>query len=155
MIAFFYQHIIQTKFVNNNLATYSIDYTLLIPSSQFLTNLNAAQVNTQIQSYIDLCTVLITYITTTDTTEVYYTYKQIQNILNNSISQINGFATSLLEAQYNAILIYTVPYNMSMTNVLFLNNISLDTYTTQIALNTSITDFNNIYQNTRLNILRN
>ncbi len=154
MMAFFYQHIIQTQFTNNTLATYNIDYTLLLPSSKYLVNLNQNQVNTQIQAYIDLCNILITYITTNTNTESYYVYEQIQNILNVSIAQINGFSISLLEAEYSSVRVYTVPYTMSMTNVLFLNNINLDTYLTQVTLNTGVTDFNNIYQNTKLNILR-
>jgi len=38
--AFFYQKIIQTDFTNNKLSVYPINYTLLLPSSQFIINLN-------------------------------------------------------------------------------------------------------------------
>ena len=81
-------------------------------------------------------------------------YEQIQNTLNISISQLNGFALSLLESQFNNILIYYVPFNMSMTNVLFLININLNTWQQQVKLNAGIRDFNNILQNTQLNLTR-
>ncbi len=154
IIAYFYQHIIQNKFTNNTLATYTINYTLLLPSSEYLYNLNDTQVNSQIQAYIDLCNVLIKYINTTDSTQTVLLYEQIQNVLNNSISQLNEFAISLLKAEYSTLFTYTVPYKMSMTNVLFINNINLDTYNQQIPLNPLIMDFNSIQQNTLLNLIR-
>jgi len=43
---------------------------------------------------------------------------------------------------------------MSMTNVLFLNNINLNTWQQQVKLNAGIRDFNNILQNTQLNLTR-
>lgn len=154
MRAYFYQHITQNQFTNNDLATYVINYELLLPSSQYIYNLTYSQVTTQIQSYIETCNLLITYITSNTNIQINLTYEQIQNILNISIANLNGFAISLLEAGYQSLIIYTVPYSMSMTNVLFLNNINLDTYPQQIRLNYSLSDFNNIPQNTNVTLVR-
>jgi len=154
IVAFFYQNISQTQYVNNDLATYTIDYTLLLPASQYANNLNVNQVNAQVQEYINLCNTLITYITTNLSTQTIMIYEQIQNTLNNSIVQLNGFSSGLLEAEYQNLFTYVVPYSMSLSNALFLNNISLDTYYTQIQLNNTIDDFNNIIQNTTLSLSR-
>ena len=154
ILAYFYQRIAQTQFTNNNLATYAIDYTLLLPSSEFIFNLNSSQVSAQMQAYINLCNLLVTYITTNTNTQTTLFYEQIQNTLNTTITALNTFSISLLEAEYASILTYTVPYNMSMTNALFLNNISLDNWQKQVKLNPAIIDFNNILQNTQLNLLR-
>lgn len=154
MLAFLYQHITQTQFTNNTLATYTIDYTLLLPSSQYLTNLNTSQVNAQVQSYIDLCTALITYIVTTDITQSNIFYEQIQNTLNNSITQLNSFATSLLEAEYASVIFYQVPYGMSLTTAMFLNTINQDSWQKQVSLNPTTLDFNNLIQGTTLQLLK-
>lgn len=154
MLAFFYQSINQSQYNNNTLATYTIDYTLLLSSSKYLTNLTIAQVNTQIQAYIDECNILITYVTTNQDTQNFYIYESIQNQLNDSIVQLSGFAQNLLKAQYEQILVYTVPYTMSLSNVLYLNNISIDNANLQIKLNPLISDFNNILANTQLNLTR-
>jgi len=154
ILAFFYQKILQNSFINNDLTTYDINYNLLLPSSQYLTFLTTGQVNAQMQAYINLCNDLIKYITNLPIIQTNLFYEQIQNTLNISISQLNGFALSLLESQFNNILIYYVPFNMSMTNVLFLNNINLNTWQQQVKLNAGIRDFNNILQNTQLNLTR-
>ncbi len=145
--AFFYQKIIQTDFTNNKLSVYPINYTLLLPSSQFIINLNNAQVNAQMQTYINLCNVLITSLTLSVNTQTNLFYEQIQNILNISISQLNGFAINLLDAQYNSLFTYKVPYDMSLLEALYLNNINYNTYTLQATLNYNLQDFNNLSQN--------
>ena len=152
--AYFYQHIIQNKFNNNLLTVYPIDYTLLLPSSEYLANLSAGQVSTQIQAYINLCNTLITYINNNTNLQSILIYEQIQNTLNISITQLNIFATGLLDASYEAVFVYNVPYRMSMTNALFLNNINIDSYKLQVELNPTILDFNNILQNTQLKLSR-
>lgn len=154
IVAYFYQRIIQVQYTNNVLATYVINYNLLLPSSEFVFNLNENQVNAQIQTYINECNALIAYINLNPTTQTTLLYEQIQNILNDSITQLNGFSISLLQAKYNSIFSYTIPYNMSMTNALFLNNISLDTSALQISLNYGIQDFNNILQNSVITLSR-
>lgn len=152
IVAFFYQKIAQTKYTNVDLKKFNIDYALLLPSSQFIIFLNENQVNAQMQAYIDLCNTLITYITTNLATQNVLFFEQIQNQLNNSITQLNGFALSLLDAQYENLYSYTVPYDMSMSNVLYLNDINLNTYNLQASLNYTLTDFNNIHQNTVLTL---
>lgn len=152
--AFFYQSINQTQYTNNTLNTYEIDYSLLLPSSQFVSNLNENQVNAQLQSYIDLCDELIYYITTTVSTQTNLFLEGIQNTLNLSVSNLNGFALSLLKAQYDIIFTYTPPSDMGMTSVLYINQISLDSYEQQVQLNLGIPDFNNIKQGTPLTLSR-
>lgn len=152
MRAFFYQKIIQKTYTNNQLATYAIDYTLLLPSSKFITNLNSAQVNAQMQQYIDLCDALILAITTTVATQSNLFYERIQNVLNDSVSQMNGFSINLLNAKYITVFRYKIPYNMSLAEALFLNNISLDEYALQASLNYNVQDFNNLLQNTEISL---
>src|ERR1700761_7392764 len=121
IISFFYQKIIQKAFTNNQLAVYKINYSLLLPGSQFITTINEAQVNAQMQAYVNLCEALTILITTTVNTQTNLFYEQIQNILQNSIAQLNGFSVSLLNAQYLSLFKYEIPYNMGMTEALFLN----------------------------------
>jgi ribonuclease PH len=146
--AFFYQKILQTTYTNNQLAVYNVDYTLLLPSSEFIVNLNAAQVNAQMQAYIDLCNVLVLEITTNINTQTTLFYEQIQNTLNTSIAQLNGFSIALLDAQYKSLFQYKLPYSMGMIEALWLNNIDLSTYPLQARLNYNVQDFNNLLQNT-------
>lgn len=150
IIAFFYKKILQTKYTNVDLTKFTINYTLLLPSSEFIIFLNENQVNAQVQAYIDLCTALVTFITTSINTQNVLFYEQIQNKLDDSITQLNGFALSLLDAQYDSLYTYTVPYDMSMSNAMYLNDLDLDTYNLQASLNYIQADFNNIKQNTKL-----
>lgn len=154
IVAFFYQRIIQTQYTNNSLAVYVIDYNLLLPSSQYIFDLNENQVNAQVQEYINICNVLIIYINTNVNTQVNLFYEQIKNTLDNSITQLNGFSLTLLKAQYKSIFVYNVPYSMSLSNVLFLNNINVNTYPVQARLNAELSDFNNILQNTPVTLSR-
>lgn len=161
IVTFFYQRIPQTQYTNtalsnatpqylNGLQVSGIDYNLLLPSSQYILRLNQNQVNAQMQSYIDACNALIDYINTNVNTQTILFYQQIQNQLNDSITQLNGFAVSLLDAQYSTLFVYTVPYPMAMSTALYLNNISLDTYNLQAQLNAELADFNNLIVNTKL-----
>jgi hypothetical protein len=155
MRAFFYQKIIQTIYTNTQLATYPIDYALLLPSSKFIINLNGAQVNAQMQAYIDLCNVLVLSLNTTLSTQTNLFYERIQNTLNTSISQMNGFSISLLEAKYANIFKYSVPYNMAFSNVLYLNGIDLSEYAIQASLNYDLQDFNNLRTGQIINLSKN
>ena len=146
IVAFFYQRIAQTSFTNNNLATYTIDYSLLLPSSQYITILNAAQCNAQMQAYIDLCNLLTEYITNNVNTQTNLYFEQIQNTLDSSISQLNGFTEQLLNAQYFQLFTYKIPYNMSLLTAIYNNSIDLDTYALQASLNYGVQDFNNLQQ---------
>lgn len=150
--AFFYQKIIQQTYTNNTLAVYSVNYTLLLPSSKFVTNLNETQVNAQMQSYIDLCNELIVQLKTSVETQTNLFYEQIQNILDNSISSLNGFAANLLQAKYLTIFKYKIPYNMAFSEALFLNNIDLSEYSLQVSLNYDIIDFNNLLAGQEINL---
>jgi hypothetical protein len=150
IVAYFYQRIPQNKYTNNILATYAINYELLLPSSEYIFRLNQNQVNAQIQSYIDLCNALMDYINTNVNTQTILFYQQIQNQLNDSITQLNGFAVSLLDAEYQSLRVYTVPYDMSLSTALYINNINLDTYDLQTKLNAELADFNNLKTNTKL-----
>lgn len=154
MRAYFYQQIPQSQFTNNQLATYKINYTLLLPASKFQNNLNAAQVNAQLQEYINLCNVLIQFITSNVDLQTNLVYEQIQNELNSSIAQINGFSATLLQAKYAALFTYNVPYDMGFTTVLFLNQIDLLTYPLQASLNYNLQDFNNLLANTKIILTR-
>lgn len=146
--AFFYQRIDQSVYTNNSLATYVVNYSLLLPSSKFILILNENQVNAQIQAYINLCNVLNQYLTSDLTVQLNLQFERIQNQLNSSIAQLNGFSISLLKAQYQNLLKYTVPYNMSLSQAIYLNNIPLTSYPQQVTLNGGVADFNNLQQNT-------
>lgn len=150
IVAFFYQRILQTQYTNNQLSVFVIDYTLLLPSSKYIISLNEAQVNAQVQAYIDLCKILTTSITTNVNTQTTLFYEQIQNTLDISIANLNGFSTSLLNAQYATLFQYKIPYNMGMSEALWLNGINLNTYGLQASLNYNIADFNNLLQNTTI-----
>lgn len=154
MVAFFYKKVLQTKYTNVDLAKYSINYNLLLPSSQFIIFLNENQVNAQIQAYINLCKTLITYITTNISTQNVLFFEQIQGQLNDSITQLNGVALSLLKAQYDSVFSYTVPNDMSMSNAIYLNNLNMDSYSKQAALNYDLNDLNDIKQGTILTFSR-
>lgn len=154
MRAFFYQKIPQDKFVNNSLSTYQINYRLLLPASKFQNNLNIAQVNAQIQEYINLCGILIEYINTNVDLQTNLLFEQIQNQLDSSIATINTFAANLLQAKYNQVFIYETEYDMGFTTALYLNNINLSTYAQQASLNYNIADFNNILKGTKLTLTR-
>lgn len=147
MRAFFYQKVIQNTYVNNQLKVYLIDYSLLLPGSQFINDLNTAQVNAQIQYYINLCNTLVLGITTTINLQQDLFYERIQVTLNDSISQINGFGIALIKAKYLTIFNYIVEYDMSFSEALYNNNISLDQYALNASLNYNIQDFNNLRQN--------
>ncbi len=148
--AFFYQKILQTRYTNNTLAVYKVDYTLLLPSSEFIVNLNAAQVNAQVQAYINECNVVSLQITTNINTQTTLFYEQIQNTLNTSITQLNGFSLALLDAQYDTLLQYKIPYTMGMIEALWLNNIDFSTYSLQASLNYNVQDFNNLLQDSTI-----
>lgn len=148
--AFFYQKILQTDFVNTDLANYTIDYTLLLPSSEYLEYINDGQVSAQMQSYVDLCDTLVSYINNNINLQNNILYEQIQNILDNSISQLDQFSLNLLKAQYNSLRKYPTPYNMTMSYAMYLNKISLDTWSSQISLNQTINNYNNIPAGTTL-----
>lgn len=152
--AFFYQSILQTEYTNNYLANYIIDYSLLLPSSQFVTNLTAAQVSAQIQEYINLCDALIVVIRSNLPTSINLFYERIQNTLDISIAQLNGFATTLLNLYYSQLFNYTIPYNMGLSTALYLNNLNMNTYIKQAALNYNLPDFNNLLQNTIITLSR-
>lgn len=147
IIAFFYQKIDQNQYSNSKLATYAIDYSLLLPSSEFIVHLNPSQVGAQTQTFINLCNILIKYITTNVNFQTKLPYERIQNVLANSISQLDGFANTLLSAAYQNLFNYTVPYNMGFLNILYLNNIDINTFPKQASLNYEINDYNNIKQN--------
>lgn len=150
--AFFYQRIDQNKYSNTQLQTYKVDYSLLLPSSKYIDIINENQVNAQVQAYIDLCAELTYYITNTVSTQTNLYLENIQNILDSSISNLNGFALSLLKAQYDTLFVFVPSIDMSMTSVLYTNQISLDTYAKQVRLNLAIPDFNNIRQGTPLTL---
>jgi hypothetical protein len=150
MRAYFYQRINQTVYTNQALGKYVIDYTLLLPSSEFIFNLNESQVNAQIQEYIDICNVLVDYLTTNVTTQTNLFFENIQNQLNYSITQINGFSVALLRAEYANLFTYTVPYDMSLSVAMYLNNINFNTYNFQVQLNATLGDLNNIRQNVKM-----
>jgi len=154
MEAFFYQKIMQTQYTNNSLSTYQINYLLLLPSSQFITLLNEAQVNAQLQYYVNLCDQCVVYITTTLGLQSNLIYEKIQGQLDYSIAQISGFASSLLTAQYNQLFTYTIPYTMSMTTAMYQNNLNLDNWLTQIRLNPTITDFHSLRPGTQITFSR-
>lgn len=154
MFAFFYQKINQTVFTNNGLKVYTIDYSLLLPSSQLLTNLNTNQVSAQMQAYVQKCEELTTLITTTLNVQNNIFYERIKNTLDNSITQISNFATSLLNAKYNNLFNYTTPYVMGFSTALYLNKIDLSTYDVQATLNYNLLDFNAIPQNTVLTFFK-
>lgn len=154
IVAFLYQKVNQKQFTNTQLSVYTVDYSLLLPSSQFITNINAAQVNAQVQQYINLCDALVTYITNNVNLQLNFYYEQIQNTLNSSITQLDGFAKGLLNAQYASLLNYKVEYDMSLTMAMYINNISLDSYGTQCSLNYGISDFNNLLQNSTVTLTR-
>lgn len=153
--AFYYQKIKQNKFTFNNLATYDIDYNLLLPSSKYITFLNESQVNAQMQVYINLCNLLVEFINTNIITRSNLIYQNVQISLNSSIAQLNGFALILLKAQYSNIFVYTIPYNMSITSALYQNQISIDTYLLQFSLNRNIRDFNNLQQGEKITLSKN
>jgi hypothetical protein len=150
MTAYFYQKIPQTKYTNNSLANFQINYTLLLPASQFQKEINLNQVNAQMQAYITLCNALIIYITTNVEFQTNLFYEQIQNQLNTSITQINGFAISLLEAATINIFNFTVPNDMGLTNAMQLNGLDMNTYPLQASLNYNLADFNNIIRDTTI-----
>lgn len=154
ILAFFYQTIEQTKYVNNALATYTVDYDLLLPSSVFISILTTNQVNSQIQAYVDQCDTLIEYITTTVGTQTNLFIEGIESTLQSSISNLSGFALNLLKAQYETIYIYSPVVDMSMSNILYLNNIDLDDYENQVRLNITTPDFNNIRAGTPITLSR-
>jgi hypothetical protein len=148
--AFFYKAIPQSVYVNNNLSKQSIDYSLLIPGSEFLYNLTDNQINAQIQFYVDLCNDLIVKITTNINTQTNLQLERLQVVLNTSISNLNVFALALISARNKNIIYYVVQYNMGMLKALYLNNISYDTYEQQVLLNQTVNDFNNIQKGTLL-----
>ena len=154
MTAFFYQKIPQTTYTNNFLQNYEINYNLLLPSSKFIVTLNESQVNAQIQEYINACNALVIYLNLNVETQVSLEYERISNILNTSISQINGFATSLLKNFYNTLYFYVTPYDMSLSYAMYLNNIDLNNYPAQASLNNAIPDFNNIKRNTTITLTK-
>jgi hypothetical protein len=144
--AFFYKKIAQNKYTNVDLSKFNIDYNLLLPASEFIIFLNENQVNAQMQSYIDMCNILIDYIVKNVQTQNIIFYESIQNQLENSITQLNNFALSLLEARYESIYSYTVEYDMSFSQALYLNEINLDEYDQQATLNYDLKDFNNLIE---------
>jgi len=148
IVAFFYQTIDQDKYTNNALATFVVDFDFLLPGSQFIVILNENQINAQIQSYVNQCNVLIAFITTNVNTQINLFFESIQNTLTLSISNLNGFALSLLQAQYVSLILYTTPTTTSMSNIMFINKIDLSTWPVQIRLNRMLPDFNNIKQGT-------
>jgi len=154
IVAFFYKKIFQKLFTNSQLNVYNIDYTLLLPSSKYILYLNAAQVTAQMQAYINLCNLFTAELNVSVNTQTSLFFEQIQNILNNSIAQLNGFSTSLLDAQYNTLFTYTLPYSMGLTEVLHKNNIDLDTYPIQASLNYDLKDLNNILQGNTITLSR-
>lgn len=147
--AFFYKKISQTIYTNNKLDNYNIDYSLLLPSSKYINNLNANQLNSQMEDFIKNCNDLTNYIN--NNIQIYnkIIFQQIINNLNLLISQLNNFATSLLNANNN-IINYTTTYNMSMSEAMYNNNINLDTWQIQINYNPQILDYNNIEKDTKL-----
>lgn len=147
--AFFYQKIPQTVFNNNDLKNFNINYTLLLPSSKYINNLNNNQINSQMEDFIKNCNDLTNYINTNIQTYNKLLFQQIINNINLIISQLNNFATSLLNSNNN-IINYTTTYNMSMTEAMYNNNINLDDWQIQIKYNSHILDYNNIEQNTKL-----
>lgn len=154
IVAFFYQTIDQNKYNNNTLATFHVDFDFLLPGSQFIVILNENQVNAQIQAYVNLCNVLIAFITTNVNTQINLYFESIQNTLTLSISNLNGFALSLLKAQYDTLIIYTTPNTTSMSNIMFINKLDLATWPVQIRLNKTLPDFNNIKQGTLVTLSR-
>lgn len=152
IVAFFYQKIYQDKYTNNYLKNYNINYDLLIAGSLFINNLNENQVNSQIQNYIDLCNEFINYTKQALELQANLIIEDIQSNLMKSIANLNGFSTSLLKAQYGLIFDYIVPYTMSMTCVIFLNKINMDSYMNQVSLNGSVSDFNSIPAKTLLKL---
>jgi hypothetical protein len=154
IIAYFYDRILQTAYTNNTLATYPVNYTLLLPSSKYIINLNPAQCNAQVQAYIALCDELIVFIDTTVGTQTNLFYEQIQNVLNSSIAQLNGFTNSLLQAQYNQLFSYLIPYNMSLTTAMYENTLSFSTYALQASLNYNLQDFANLRQGSTITLSR-
>ena len=150
--AYFYQSIEQSIFKNSELASYQVNYALLLPGSSLNKNVETGEVGAQVQAYIDLCQVLSIYITTTPQLQKNLFYEQIQNQLNDSITQLSGFAKSLLNAQFERMIKYKVPYTMGLTEVIFNNNLPLSSYNTQVKLNYNIQDFNNILQNTEITL---
>ena len=150
MTAYFYQKIIQSKYKNTQLAQYSVDYSLLLPSSQYLATINSAIASAQIQEYINMCQVIMTYIDSESATASSLFSQQIISQLKNSITQINGFTNSLLASQSDTLFSYAVPHDMSMSEVIFRNNLDIDSYSTQALLNQTVVDFNNLQQNTIL-----
>lgn len=154
IVAFFYQKIDQKKYTNNYLKNYNVNYDLLIAGSSFVKNLNENQVNSQLQNYVDVCNKFINYTKKALELQANLIVEDIQSTLMKSIANLNGFAISLLKAQYDFIFDYIVPYTMSMTYAMFLNKINLDSYVSQVYLNSSITDFNSIPSKTLLKLSR-
>lgn len=150
MYAFFYKKINQSSYTNNGLSTYAIDYELLLPSSELLESLNTNQVSAQMRAYVQLCEELVARIDTTIRIQQNIFYEQIKNVLDNSITQMSGFAESLLNAKYANQFSYTVPADMGFIQAMHLNGLDLSTYSQQIELNYTIVDFNNILKGTVL-----
>ena len=154
MQVFFYQRITQNTYNNVSLESASIDWSLLLPASQTIVDLNASQVSSQIQAYVDLCTQCTNFIDTTLQTQTNLQIEQIQGALLSSISAINNFALQLLNAQNLQLIYYTTPYDMSLSVAMAVNGINLNTYQQQIKFNATLQDFNYIPQGTQLTFAR-
>ena len=150
MQAFFYQRILQNYYNNAQLGSYTINWNLLLPASQTITNLNAAQVSMQIQAYVDLCQQAVQYINTNLGTQTNLQIEQIQNSLVSSVSAINSFALQLLNAQNAQLIYYTTPYDMSLSIAMGVNSIDYSTYLNQVQLNAALPDMAFIPQGTKL-----
>lgn len=146
--AYFYQAIPQTIYSNSTLSTYPINYNLLLPASQFNKNLSPGEVGAQIQSYINLCNEFKALINSSSESQTSLFWSTVQNQLEDSITQLNGFAENLLNAEYEKLTKYTIPYDMGLTEAIYLNSLSMDSYAMQASLNYGLSDFNNLMKGT-------
>lgn len=144
----------QNIYKNSSLATYPVNYNLLLPGSFLNKNLSVGEVGAQTQAYIDLCNALILVITTQQGYQTNLLYEQIQNQLYNSITQLNGFAENLLNAKYDYLIKYKVPYDMGLSEAIYLNKLPMSSYFVQIQLNYNLPDFNNIKQYTEITLTK-
>lgn len=100
-----------------------IDYNYVPPNLQFNFYFLQSQMNTVIEFYVLQSNKLLDALAQSDYNNIAGNYV---NLINQGISNINWLATSLWNEVNNAIINYTIPYNMSIRTALFLNNMTTD-----------------------------
>ena len=146
-----YQQIPQTSISYAPFDNATVDYNYVPDGLHYYLYFGQNQIQTVIDFYVNNVNAVLTQINN------YGLQNQLItkiNSLQSSIASLNNFAVSLYEGQQNNIIIYIVPYAMSIRSALLLNNLTLNNLATVILYNMSnVYSFNYISKGTQLLLL--